>query len=128
MSVQHEHSKGSYSSRYITLLWSEQQCLQCLQEVILALDVANTHAFITASQHLAFFLNPQDFFSLSLFKWKFPTPYNVSGKFENVQAQKRHSEISQTINIFNTQTFEVYPICRSVVLPSLVNYSNLLFR
>lgn len=126
VSVACEHSKGGYSSRYITLLLSEQQCLQRLQKVILALDVANTHAFITISQILAFFLNPQEFFFFLFFKWKFPTPYKVTGKFGNVWAQKRDSEIPQT-TILNTQIFDVYPICRFVVLAFLVNYSNLLF-
>lgn len=51
--------KGRYSSRYITLALSEQQCLQCLQRAILALNGAKTHIFITTSQYLAFFLNPQ---------------------------------------------------------------------
>ena len=62
-----EHSTGGYSSRYITLFLSEQQCLQCLQKVILALDVANTHAFITTSQHLAFFLKPQEVWGVLFF-------------------------------------------------------------
>lgn len=103
-----------------------------LAEVILALDVANTHATITTSKHLAFFLSPQDgwrdgYFLACFLSWKFPTPYNVTEQFGNVWVQKRDSEILQTIIGINTQIFYVYPICRFVVLPFLANYSNPLF-
>lgn len=76
---------------------------------------------------------PQNIWHFSLilrtcfFKWNFPTPYNVTGKFGNARAQKKDSEIPHIIIIFNTQIFDMYPICRFVVLAFLVNYSNLLF-
>lgn len=67
-------------SRYIQMFKIYLTALpeqQCLQKAILALDVANTPAFITTSQHLALFLSPQE---MSVNVWGFYAFY-FTGNF-----------------------------------------------